>query len=485
VASADEGGTPRGVLRDAAITVAARLVLAVLILGTDIALARLLGPAAKGRFALVLLYSQLIALVLGWGMDQALAVTSGRDLGAARRGFANAVIWTGVVGGFGMLASAWAYGIGQPGPPTGILPSLLPNLSERQFLYAAAAVPGEMFFSIGLFGLLGRRMIAAYSAVRILRRAILMLLVVSAAAIARLSLDVGLALNLVALGLTAVLIILVAAGGGSFSLRPSGDLLREQLGFGTRSVPGQFAERLQFRADSFIVNLFAGVRQTGIYSVTSGLAETLWYIPNSLGIVMFSRAVDPQADTGGVAAALTRGTVAVTLVAAVPAFLLGPYVAKALYGSQFADAGVALRFILPGVVAYSVVAILSRYLSGRGRPGTTTLILVSGLATNVIANLLLVPRLGINGAALASSISYILTAALTLSAFVRVSGRGLRETLVLRGSDMRAAGQTLRAARAWLLRGRVSGAGVPVPDDAAADAAADLIVREVEPGDES
>ena len=56
------------------VTIVTRFGLAVLIFGTDIVLARLLGPAAKGRFALVLLYSQLAAVVVGWGMDSALAV---------------------------------------------------------------------------------------------------------------------------------------------------------------------------------------------------------------------------------------------------------------------------------------------------------------------------------------------------------------------------------------------------------------------------
>ncbi|MEO5918010.1 MAG: hypothetical protein ABIQ17_00470, partial [Candidatus Limnocylindrales bacterium] len=41
-------------MRDALVTITTRFGLAVLIFSTDIALARLLGPSAKGRFALVL-----------------------------------------------------------------------------------------------------------------------------------------------------------------------------------------------------------------------------------------------------------------------------------------------------------------------------------------------------------------------------------------------------------------------------------------------
>ena len=336
-----------------------------------------------------------------------------------------------------------------------------------------------MFFSIGLIALLGRQRVAAYSAIRILRRLLVLVLVVGVAAIARLSLDVALIVNLVTLIVTAIAIAGVAIRDGTAAVRPSPAVLSEELRFGNRAILGSIAERLQFRADSFIINAVRSVRETGIYSVTSGLAETLWYIPNALGTVMFSRAVDPAADAGRIAAVLTRTTIAVALVTSIPAFVLGPRIVRIVYGSAFADAGVALRLILPGIVAYSVVAVLSRYIVGRGRPGTGTLILLSGLAINVIANLLLVPRFGINGAAASSSISYGLTAIMTLVVFRRLSGRGVTETLVIRASDLR----VLRGL-AGAVRARLSGRrGGPVALRGG-ETAAQIVLTEHEPGEE-
>jgi O-antigen/teichoic acid export membrane protein len=118
---------------------------------------------------------------------------------------------------------------------------------------------------------------------------------------------------------------------------------------------------------------------------------------------MFSRAVDPTADAAQVASVLTRTTAAMTLALGVPAWLFGPRLVSIVYGRDFVDAGVALRWILPGIVAYSIVAVLSRYVVGRGRPGLGTLILVGGLGANLVANLVLIPRFGIVGAAASSS----------------------------------------------------------------------------------
>jgi O-antigen/teichoic acid export membrane protein len=464
---------------DALVTIATRFGLAVLIFSTDVVLAHLLGPAAKGRFTLVLLFSQFAALVVGWGMDSALGVVAGRDARSARAGFANAIIWSAVVGGFSVVLSGWLYGLPTDARPHGPLAAVVPNLSAAQFAYAALAIPGELFFSIGLFALLGRRRIAAYSIVRLMRRLLLLVGVVGTALVASLSLDVALIVNLATLVLTALLISLSARRDGVAGLRPSAELLREELRFGGRAILGTVAERLQFRADSFIVNAVDGVRATGIYSVTSGLAETLWYVPNALGTVMFSRAVDPKADAGRIAAVLTRTTIAVALVTAIPAFALGPRLVRFVYGSAFSDAGVALRLILPGIVAYSVVAVLSRYIVGRGRPGVGTLVLLAGLALNIVTNLILVPRFGINGAAASSSISYGLTAIVTLAVFRHLSGRGIVETLVIQPRDVRALRSMLVASFARLQGRRTGPIGLR-----GGETAAEIVIAEREPGEE-
>ena len=408
-----------GLARDSLLTIGTRFGLAILILATDIVLARLLGPSAKGRFTLVLLLSQLAAVVAAWGMDAALGVMAGRSREDARRGFANAVIWTIVVGGLAAVVACWLYGLPTDVRPRGPLAQLIPNLSAAQFLYGALAIPGELFFALGLYALLGRRQVVAYNAIRLLRRATLLALVVAAAAVARLSLDVAVVCNLVALVATALAIVLAARRDGTASLHPSRPLLVEELRFGTRVLPGALAERLQLRSDAFLLNGLVGVSATGVYSVTAGLAETLWYIPNALGTVMFSRAVDPGEDAAGTAVVLARVTVAITILLAVPAFVLGPWLVEILYGSDFAEAGVALRWILPGIVAYSVVAVLSRFLVGCGRPGLATSAMLTGLGVNIASNLLLIPQLGIIGAAISSSISYWVTAILILAMFRR------------------------------------------------------------------
>jgi O-antigen/teichoic acid export membrane protein len=470
-------------LRDAIVTIIGRFGLALLLFATDVAIARLLLPSAKGRFTVVLLYSQLAALVLGIGLDNAMGYLAGRSREAARRGMANALLWTLVVGGMGLVGSIWLYGLPDDPRPTGPLTEILPGLTGSQFLFAALAIPGELLFGIGLLAILGSGRVGAYNGLRILRRTVLLLLIVATAAIARVSLDVALVLNLLALAVSVAAIILAAANLELLAGRPDLGVFREQLSFGTRSVLGSLAERLQFRADIFLVNLYLGVFFTGIYSVASGLAETLWYLPNALGMVVFSRAVDPSADAGRVAATMARTTLVVTAFLAVPVFVFAPWFITLVYGPRFAAAADPFRALLPGVVAYSVVAILSRYVVGRGNPGLGTAVLLAGLSVNVLLNIFLIPRIGVTGAAAASSVSYFVTAAFIVTAFRRVSGIGLRQTLIIQRSDLRAPTQLLRGGLASLGLSSEGGRR-PLRSLRGDEAAAELAVEEHEPGEE-
>jgi O-antigen/teichoic acid export membrane protein len=435
----------RGVGRDVLLTFGGRLALTAALIVGDVILARGLGPEGKGAFVLVLNLTSLGALVLSLGLDRSLAVFAARSLATARTGFANVALWTLVVGGLGVLAIIALYGPRTADhAPTGLLAPLLPALTAPQLWFGALALPGELAFGIGLVGLLGRQRVLAYNVIRFLRRGVFVLLLVGFVALGRLDLELALVLNLVALAVTVVAIVWAMLRAQMVGLRPDPGLLVEQLSFGGRTVMGTLAERLHFRANTFLLNAFIGVGATGVFSVALGLAEILWYLPTSFGLVLFSRAVRGSRETANIASAMTRVVLAGMIVGAVPLWLLAPTLVELVYGAPFRDAGAALQLMLPGVVAYSIVAVLTHPLIAWGAPGRVTAVLAAGLLVNLGANLLLIPQLGMNGAALASSVSYISTALLILLLYRRVSGHGLGQALLIRRSDVSRIGHEIR-----------------------------------------
>ena len=427
----------RGVGRDVLLTFGGRLALTAAVIVGDVILARGLGPDGKGAFVLVLNLSSLGALVLSLGLERSLAVFAARSLDVARRAFANAAAWTLIVGGLGVLAIVALYGPRtEDHAPTGLLAPILPELTATQLWAGALSLPGEIAFGIGLVGLLGRQRVLAYNIVRFMRRGIFVALLVGFILIGRLDLDLVLTLNLVALALTVGAIVFAMFRAGMVGARLDPRLLVEELSFGGRTVIGTLAERLHFRANTFILNALVSVSATGVFSVALGLAETLWYLPTSFGLVLFSRAVAGGREGSAIASAMTRTVLAVMMLVSIPLWLVAPVLVELVYGAPFSAAGTALQIMLPGVLAYSVVHVLSNPIIAWGAPGRVTAVLICGLIVNVTANLLLVPRLGMNGAAFAATVSYVTTAALIVLLYRSLSGRGLRETLVVRRSDV-------------------------------------------------
>lgn len=426
----------RGVGRDVLFTFGGRIALTAAVLVGDVILARGLGPEGKGAFVLVLNLSSLGALVLSLGLERSLAVFAARSLDVARRAFANVALWTLVVGGLGVLAIVALYGPPTGNhAPTGLLAPLLPDLTATQLWAGALALPGEIAFGIGLVGLLGRQRVVAYNVLRFFRRAGFVVLLVGFVLLGRLDLDLVLMLNLVALALTVAGILLAMARARMVGFTVNPRLLAEQLSFGGRTVVGTLAERLHYRANTFLLNAIVGVAATGVFSVALGLAETLWYLPTSLGLVLFSRAVRGGREGANIASAMTRTMLAVMTAGAIPLWFLAPTLVELVYGAPFRDAGAALQLMLPGVLAYSIVAVLSHPIIAWGAPGRLTAVLIVGLVVNLAANVLLIPEFGMYGAASASTISYTLTAVLTLALYRRLSGHGLRQMLVVRRTD--------------------------------------------------
>jgi O-antigen/teichoic acid export membrane protein len=85
--------------------------------------------------------------------------------------------------------------------------------------------------------------------------------------------------------------------------------------------------------------------------------------------------------------------------------LVGPLLLRILYGAEYTSSIVSLRLLLVEVTLSGCVFVLAQAFMALGRPGTVTLLQAVGLSISIPIMLLLVPRWGISGAALALLVS--------------------------------------------------------------------------------
>ena len=214
-------------------------------------------------------------------------------------------------------------------------------------------------------------------------------------------------------------------------------LLKESISLGFRAYLGNVVQFFNYRLDMFVVNYFIGVANVGFYSTAVTGAELLWYIPQAVATILFPR----TAATGVEEAKLftpkvCRNTFLITLVAALGLSMVSKPLIIFIYGEAFAPSVIPLWLLMPGVVALSISKILTSDLAGRGLLQYGAYSSAISLGATVICDLFLIPKWGIAGAAVASSISYCIATIVVLFFYVRISGNGLAVVLIPRKEDV-------------------------------------------------
>lgn len=223
----------------------------------------------------------------------------------------------------------------------------------------------------------------------------------------------------------------------AIKLRINLSLLKESLIFGLKAHLGTILGYLIYRVDMFLIGFFMGPKEVGYYSIAVGLAELIWYVPDSVATVLFPKVVSNEGGNNNrTTSTLCRNSIFILIVFASGVFLLGKPAIIILYGYTFKPSIAPLWLLLPGIVAMGIDRILSCHITGSGKPLVPTYAISISLIVNILLNLILIPRWGIEGAAIATSISYSLDAAILIVYFLKISGCQIRDTLVIKISDI-------------------------------------------------
>jgi O-antigen/teichoic acid export membrane protein len=223
---------------------------------------------------------------------------------------------------------------------------------------------------------------------------------------------------------TAVLACLRLARRGFFDAfsAPSLSIARQMTSYGIRGQIGGVMLLLNLRLDFAILGALAGAEVLGTYAIASKFAELLKLPGMAFTYVLYPRFTREGART---AAATTReimprATMA-TMVAALPLALAAGTLLPIIYGEAFRPAIVPAYILLFGLAPEGLAGVTTAYLYGSGRPGLNSLAMGVGVAVTVALDLLLIPRFGATGAAIASTAAYLTTTVVLTVCYVLVT----------------------------------------------------------------
>jgi O-antigen/teichoic acid export membrane protein len=169
------------------------------------------------------------------------------------------------------------------------------------------------------------------------------------------------------------------------------------------------ADTVAGRFDQALMVAMVPSADLGLYAVAVTAAGMSGPLASSLGLALFPelrRDDSVAAQRKRTSKALFAVLLCSTTVAIVLA-LFGPWLLALLFGSSFAHAATPLRLLLLGQVANDATGPLTARLLAANHPGAASQAAAAAAVVTVTGLVLLVPRFGINGAAVTTTVSYL------------------------------------------------------------------------------
>lgn len=415
-------------LRNVLLTYFTEIICAVVNFATGILLARVLSPADRGVMVLVMTLPNLMFNLLNAGLHESTTYFVGRRKVPANQVLGNALLIAAMIGG-----AAFAALMALRAPLTGLF---LKGLPSGLWPVVALLVPAALAQGILLSMLRAQMRFVRMNAWRLVGPVMLLVGFALALLVFGGGLRAGVLVYFWMSMPLLILAILLVAQVVPLHFRPDGRLMRDMLQYGLKSYAQVLISGMNYRLDVYLVSLFLTTEEVAYYGVAFALAEIAWFLPNAAGTVLFPRLSNaPLEDVHRLTARASRVIVAFTALTAVAVALASPLV-PGVYGRPYWRSIPPLLILLPGVVMMSMHKLLGRNFASRNRQQFTVIASAVALALILLLDVLLIPRFGVEGAALASSIGYFAAALTLILFFLRDSGLRPGEILLVRYEDL-------------------------------------------------
>ncbi len=380
-------------------TYGVRLVVVAISFGTTIVVARVLGPAGRGLYAVATALGAIGVQFGNMGLhaSNTYFVAKDRKLLPALMGNTLAV-----VGAASVLTLVW-----------GIVVVLWPGLTPVHgmlLVLALASVPAGLAYLLSQGLLLGVNEVRAYNQIECGGKFLALALTVLAVLIHYTGVELLFGFTLLSL-LFSFLWGLLRLRRTSVE-RPviSVGVFRQSLNIGVKAYVIAFFGFLLVRIDLLMVNSMLGATQAGYYSISRVLSENAMMFPVVLGLILFPKLSGLKDDqekftltkkATGVTAALMLPVVVLAVLFAAPVISLA-------FGRAYLPAVSPFLWLMPGIYFLGLETVLVQLLNSEGFPPVIVYAWIGAVLVNVALNLWAIPHFGMAGASVSSSICYFL-----------------------------------------------------------------------------
>ncbi len=218
------------------------------------------------------------------------------------------------------------------------------------------------------------------------------------------------------------------------TVRFASDLIKPLMQYGGRSWLSSIPIMMNARLDQLVMSVFIAPAQLGYYAIAVVWAGITLPVSSAIANTAFAHVAGATTDRDGHATAIRafRYGLFANLIAAGALCIGTPLLLPMLFGSQFMTSVVPAMLLVAASVFSGMNYIISDSLRGMNRPIAPAIAEGLGLLMTGLCLAILLPILGIVGAALASLLSYITTFIALVILLLKASSKNWRVLFDLR-----------------------------------------------------
>ncbi|MFD1514118.1 polysaccharide biosynthesis C-terminal domain-containing protein [Halomarina rubra] len=372
---------------------------------------RILGPRQYGQYAVVLSMVVVTMIVTNMGMFDGIRKHIGEKANSAGEVSKIFGLYTRV-SIFLMLIVASLLLVGTY---FGIVRRIFGQEFELYFYISSIMICGRQLFRLARGALIGLDLTQYSESIQVFRQVIFPILAIALTIYFEGVVGVLVA-DILAYGLSSLLGLFIVARTipslRTISTPASTNLSRRKIiKFNTSTVVLVSLVVSLYHADILLLQFFNYNKSIGYYKSALVIAEFLWFVPVAIQTSILhsiSKLWDENKTKKitEIASRITRHVVTFSLLMVIGIAVLAEPLITVYFGQEFSASILPLLILLPGAFGYAVIRPI--YTIGQSTGNISQLVVLTAIAAivNAVLNVLLIPKYGIVGAALATSIGY-------------------------------------------------------------------------------
>ncbi len=188
---------------------------------------------------------------------------------------------------------------------------------------------------------------------------------------------------------------------------------REVATFGGFQLIGGVSAAFLYKADILLVEYFRTSTATALYNSAIVPAEMIWFVPSVIQMAFLQHTANLWAEDNieeinkQIKTGIKYSVLALTLFG-VGLFALAEPFLQVYFGGNYVAAADTLQLLILGTFFFGVSRVIVPVFQATGWVRHTELMTAGALLLNVLLNVVLIPRYGIIGAGIGTTISYVM-----------------------------------------------------------------------------